>query len=69
MSKLHPFETWLLSFWIRGREIAQLEQLEVTLKASIAKEEETAKDLAIKAQVFSFGEFKSEFQVCVEIKI
>ncbi|XP_019392359.1 PREDICTED: cilia- and flagella-associated protein 100 [Crocodylus porosus] len=45
-----------------GREIAQLEQLEVTLKASIAKEEETAKDLAIKAQVFSFGEFKSEFQ-------
>uniref|UniRef100_A0A4X2LJH2 DUF4200 domain-containing protein n=1 Tax=Vombatus ursinus TaxID=29139 RepID=A0A4X2LJH2_VOMUR len=44
------------------REINQLKLLSTTLKTSIAKEEEIADDLQLKARVFSFGEYKSEYQ-------
>ncbi|XP_020836807.1 cilia- and flagella-associated protein 100 [Phascolarctos cinereus] len=44
------------------REVNQLKLLSTTLRTSIAKEEEIADDLQLKARVFSFGEFKSDYQ-------
>ncbi|XP_068939952.1 cilia- and flagella-associated protein 100 [Petaurus breviceps papuanus] len=44
------------------REINQLKLLSTTLMTSIAKEEEIASDLQLKARVFSFGEYKGDYQ-------
>ncbi|XP_066102864.1 cilia- and flagella-associated protein 100 [Saccopteryx bilineata] len=40
------------------REVTQLKQLVTTLTMAIAKEEETAAELELKARVFHFGEYK-----------
>ncbi|CAI9160035.1 unnamed protein product [Rangifer tarandus platyrhynchus] len=42
------------------REVNQLKQWITTLMMSIAKEEETAAELELKARVFHFGEFKGD---------
>ncbi|XP_065791532.1 cilia- and flagella-associated protein 100 isoform X2 [Muntiacus reevesi] len=42
------------------REVNQLKQWIATLMMSIAKEEETAAELELKARVFHFGEFKGD---------
>ncbi|XP_043299342.1 cilia- and flagella-associated protein 100 isoform X1 [Cervus canadensis] len=42
------------------REVNQLKQWITTLRMSIAKEEETAAELELKARVFHFGEFKGD---------
>lgn len=42
------------------REVNQLKQWIATLMISIAKEEETAAELELKARVFHFGEFKGD---------
>ncbi|XP_059735653.1 cilia- and flagella-associated protein 100 isoform X2 [Bos taurus] len=44
----------------RDREVNQLKQWITTLMMSIAKEEETAAELELKARVFHFGEFKGD---------
>ncbi|XP_043831905.1 cilia- and flagella-associated protein 100 [Dromiciops gliroides] len=44
------------------REINQLKLLSTTLMTSIAKEEEIAAELQLKSRVFSFGEYKSDYQ-------
>ncbi|XP_036593666.1 cilia- and flagella-associated protein 100 [Trichosurus vulpecula] len=44
------------------REINQLKLLSTTLMTSIAKEEEVSADLQLKARVFSFGEYKGDYQ-------
>ncbi|KAB0378805.1 hypothetical protein FD755_010383 [Muntiacus reevesi] len=45
---------------LRDREVNQLKQWIATLMMSIAKEEETAAELELKARVFHFGEFKGD---------
>ena len=47
----------------RDREVNQLKQWITTLMMSIAKEEETAAELELKARVFHFGEFKGDQEV------
>uniref|UniRef100_F7DVN2 Cilia and flagella associated protein 100 n=1 Tax=Monodelphis domestica TaxID=13616 RepID=F7DVN2_MONDO len=42
--------------------INQLKLLSSTLMSSIAKEEEIAADLQLKSRVFSFGEYKGDYQ-------
>ncbi|XP_055273493.1 cilia- and flagella-associated protein 100-like isoform X2 [Moschus berezovskii] len=44
----------------RDREVNQLKQWITTLMTSIAKEEEMAAELELKARVFHFGEFKGD---------
>ncbi|XP_031811744.1 cilia- and flagella-associated protein 100 isoform X1 [Sarcophilus harrisii] len=44
------------------REINQLKLLSSALMSSIAKEEEIAADLQLKSRVFSFGEYKVDYQ-------
>ncbi|XP_056660689.1 cilia- and flagella-associated protein 100 isoform X2 [Monodelphis domestica] len=44
------------------RDINQLKLLSSTLMSSIAKEEEIAADLQLKSRVFSFGEYKGDYQ-------
>lgn len=48
---------------LRDREVNQLKQWITTLMMSIAKEEETAAELELKARVFHFGEFKGDQEV------
>lgn len=48
---------------LRDREVNQLKQWITTLRMSIAKEEETAAELELKARVFHFGEFKGDQEV------
>lgn len=48
---------------LRDREVNQLKQWIATLMTSIAKEEETAAELELKARVFHFGEFKGDQEV------
>lgn len=47
----------------RDREVNQLKQWITTMMMSIAKEEETAAELELKARVFHFGEYKGDQQV------
>ncbi|XP_074054557.1 cilia- and flagella-associated protein 100 [Macrotis lagotis] len=44
------------------REINQLKLLSSTLLNSITKEEDTAADLELKSRVFSYGEYKGDYQ-------
>lgn len=47
----------------RDREVNQLKQWITTLMMSIAKEEEMAAELQLKARVFHFGQYKGALEV------
>ncbi|NXL45250.1 CP100 protein, partial [Podilymbus podiceps] len=49
-------------FWPREKKLAELKQQVVTLKSSIAKEEEKVADLKLKVHLFSSGEHKADDQ-------
>ncbi|EPY87404.1 coiled-coil domain-containing protein 37 [Camelus ferus] len=49
------------------REVNQLRQWITTLMTAIAKEEETAAELELKARVFHFGEYKGDQEACAAL--
>ncbi|NXA23254.1 CP100 protein, partial [Ibidorhyncha struthersii] len=49
-------------FWPREKKLAELKQQVVTLKSSIAKEEERVADLKLKVHLFSSGEYEANDQ-------
>ncbi|NXN67077.1 CP100 protein, partial [Himantopus himantopus] len=49
-------------FWPREKKLAELKQQVVTLKSSIAKEEERVADLKLKVHLFSSGEYEADDQ-------
>jgi len=60
----------IISFllWPREKKLAELKQQVVTLKSSIAKEEERAADLTLKVHLFSSREYKADDEVHPKIK-
>jgi hypothetical protein len=58
-----PFVNCTLPPPSRDREVNQLKQWITTMMMSIAKEEESAAELELKARVFQFGEYKGDQQV------
>lgn len=63
-----PFQNTSFLSWPREKKLAELKQQVVTLKSSIAKEEERVADLKFKVHLFSSGEHKADDQVRPEIK-
>lgn len=57
------FKIMSFLFWPREKKLAELKQQVVTLKSSIAKEEERLADLKLKVHLFSSGEYKADDQV------
>uniref|UniRef100_A0A8D0L0B4 Cilia and flagella associated protein 100 n=1 Tax=Strix occidentalis caurina TaxID=311401 RepID=A0A8D0L0B4_STROC len=57
-----PFKIPLFFFWPREKKLAELKQQVVTLKSSIAKEEERVADLKLKVHLFSSGESEADDQ-------
>uniref|UniRef100_A0A8C0EFF7 Uncharacterized protein n=1 Tax=Bubo bubo TaxID=30461 RepID=A0A8C0EFF7_BUBBB len=56
-----PFQNTFF-FWPREKKLAELKQQVVTLKSSIAKEEERVADLKLKVHLFSSGESEADDQ-------
>lgn len=63
-----PFQNISFLFLPREKKLAELKQQVVSLKSSIAKEEEKVADLKLKVHLFSSGEYKADDQVHPEIK-
>ncbi|KFV54904.1 Coiled-coil domain-containing protein 37, partial [Gavia stellata] len=57
-----PSQNTAFLFWPREKKLAELKQQVVTLKSSIAKEEERVADLKLKVHLFSSGEYQADDQ-------
>ncbi|NWU55890.1 CP100 protein, partial [Dromas ardeola] len=57
-----PFQITSFLFWPREKKLEELKQQVVTLKSSIAKEEERVADLKLKVHLFTSGEHEADDQ-------